>query len=242
MYAGVVTVKGPLAADAIRVVAGQTLTVRMPAQDIVLERSPVAPPAAPPSMPAPPAPDRAPVPSPPGARPGQLAPLPAGPPSRSAPMARTTSWRELIAAGRSADVVADATSRGLLLTLARGRREDLAALADAARYNRRNDLARNALRALRERFRSSDSARDAAFFLGLVEEADDPRSPRSLEWYRRYRFETPQGLYVSDALAREILLEQRIHGPSAARAAAREYLTRFPHGALAAEAARIAAP
>jgi len=137
-------------------------------------------------------------------------------------------------------VVADATSRGLGATLARARREELSALADAARYSRRNDVARSALRALRDRFRSSDSARDAAFFLGLVDEADDPRSSHALEWYRRYRAEAPRGLYEADALAHEILLEERVHGPGAARAAAREYLTRFPHGALAGDAERIA--
>jgi hypothetical protein len=247
MTAGVVTVKGPLGTDAMRVAAGQVLTVRLPGE-ISLERSPALPASAPavsePSL-APPSAeasqarggDRAAA-----SRPTARSPQNDGGASTNLARASAVSWRALIATGHSAEVVADAETRGLAAMLARGRREDLSALADAARYSRRNDVAHGALRALRERFKTTDSARDAAFFLGLVEEADDPSSPRALEWYRRYRTEAPHGLYVSDALGREILLERRIHGVGAARDAAREYLARFPHGALAVEAARIAAP
>jgi TolA-binding protein len=139
-------------------------------------------------------------------------------------------------------VVADAERRGLSLTLAQGGRDDLAALADAARYSRRNAIARRALHALRDRFATSERARDAAFFLGRLEEADDARSPRSLEWYRRYRTEAPHGLYVSDSLGREMLIMKRLYGQDAARPVAREYLERFPRGHLATQAAVIANP
>jgi hypothetical protein len=219
-------------------------SAQLPAHEMKTEPS-LAPPESPPAPAAPASPPATDVQgtvlaaSPANRGPGSARPAPerAAAPQTGAPI---TSWRDLIAAGRSADVVAEATARGLGSTLARARREDLSALADAARYSRHNDVARGALRALRDRFRSSDSAHDAAFFLGLVDEAEDPGSLHALEWYRRYRAEAPGGLYVADALAREILLEERIHGAVAARAAAREYLTRFPHGAMARDAARLA--
>jgi TolA-binding protein len=251
MRSGIVTVKGPLGSDPIRVRAGERLTVRVPEQQIQLEGS--GQPHAGPSTPMPgsastgvsgriagdvPAVE-------PGLAPPAAVVQEHGNVSRAASAAHAgggerSSWRDLVAAGRSSDVVLDAENRGLGATLAHGGRDDLAALADAARYSRRNDVAARALDALRDRFPTSDAARDAAFFLGRMEEEDNPRSPRCLEWYRRYRAEAPHGLYVSDSLGREMLTMQRLYGDDGARAIAREYLARFPGGHLAARAAQIA--
>jgi hypothetical protein len=239
MNTGVVTVKGPLGADPIRVRAGETLTVSVPEQQIQLRRHES---------------DRQ-LEAEPDAKPraAALAPpatIPGRPPApRAVASARSlssgvdrSSWRDMVAAGRSADVVLEAETRGVSVTLARGGRDELAALADAARYRRRNDIVGRTLRALRARFASSDAARDAAFFLGRLEETDDPLSPRALEWYRRYLAEAPHGLYVSDALGREMLIVQGLYGDDRARKIAREYLTRFPDGHLATRAAQIARP
>jgi TolA-binding protein len=240
MDTGVVTVKGPLGADPIRVRAGETLTVSVPEQQIQIRRHESDRPLAPEQALAPPT--------------AALAPPPAAisghpPAPRAVATTRPISsgvdrsgWRDMVAAGRSADVVFEAETRGVSVTLARGGRDELAALADAARYRRRNDIAVRTLRALRDRFPSSDVARDAAFFLARLEETDDPLSLRALEWYRRYLTETPHGLYISDALGREMLIMQRLYGDDRARAIAREYLTRFPDGHMATRAAQITKP
>ncbi len=242
MDTGVVTVKGPLGADPIRVRAGETLTVSVPEQQIQLRRhesdrqlglEPEVTPSSAALAPPPPATSGRPPSHPSWPRAEATVRSMSGGVGRS-------SWRDMVAAGRSSDVVIEAETRGIRVTLARVVRDDLAALADAARYSRRNDVAGLTLHALRNRFPASDAARDAAFFLGRLEEADNPRSPRSLDWYRRYRAETPHGLYVSDSLGREMLIMQRLYGDEAARAIGREYLARFPQGHLAARAAAIA--
>ena len=230
MFTGVVTVRGAIGTDAITVRGGQTLTIDR-SHNISLAQAAVGESA---TLTARPAPSLEP---PPASRPET-----AGPPP---PDARRTgggggSWRDWIAAGRSADVVRDAVARGLETTFARGRRDEIAALADAARYSRQVDVARGALGALRRRFATSASGRDAAFFLGMLEEGEHPGSTRALEWYRRYRAEAPSGLYIGEALGREMSLVRRLQGADAARPLARDYLTRFPHGTSAAEAADIA--
>ena len=239
MQTGTVTVKGPIGTDPIRVRGGETLTIRLPERQIQLEGAGVghastaqgpslAPAAMAPPSPSPSSTKRAPslrVVAPARTSPGDVA---------------GSRWRHLVAAGRFAEVVEDAENQGLRATLAASGRDDLTALADAARYSRRNDVSRRALHALRDRFPASDAARDAAFFLGRQEEADNPRSPRCLEWYRRYRAETPHGLYVEDSLGREMLIMERLYGGEGARAVAREYLARFPDGHLATRAAEIA--
>ena len=75
----------------------------------------------------------------------------------------------------------------------------LVALADAARYAGRNDLAERVLRAQRTRFPGTPAAGAAAFFLGRI--ADDRgAAAEGLDWYRRYLTEEPQGAYAAEAL------------------------------------------
>lgn len=255
MQTGTVTVKGPIGTDPIRVRGGETLSIRLPERQIQLEgagasqaSSEGGPSLAPPTTSPPSASTMGasltPPPPPPSSSPSSTkrAPsLPAVAPTRTtASDVAGSRWRQLVAAGRFTEVVEDAENRGLRATLAAGGRDDLTALADAARYSRRNDVSRRALHALRDRFPASDAARDAAFFLGRQEEADNPRSSRCLEWYRRYRAETPHGLYVEDSLGREMLIMERLYSGEEARAIARKYLVRFPNGHLATRAAEIA--
>jgi len=119
---------------------------------------------------------------------------------------------------------------------------ELAALADAARYRRRDDVARRALLAERARFPRSARARDAAFLLGRLEETSGG-GVRALEWYDRYLQEAPLGAYASEALARKMTATARVQGPRAAREVAATYLRRFPNGSYAASArGLLAAP
>jgi ferric-dicitrate binding protein FerR (iron transport regulator) len=138
-------------------------------------------------------------------------------------------WSRLLAKGDFADVIADAERRGIANTIAQASASDLSALADAARYTKRIDLARQVLLAVRSRFAGADHARDASFFLGRLAEAMPDRSESALGWYETYLREAPHGLYASEALGREMALLAPGE-PERARKVAGQYLARFPHG------------
>jgi hypothetical protein len=139
------------------------------------------------------------------------------------------SWSELIAKGDFSAVVQDAERRGLDVTLARGSAQDLITLADAARYTRKHETARQALLALRARFAGSDRAKDAAFFLGRLAEVGPASSDAALTWYDTYLAEASRGPYASEALGRKLTL--LVHrDPQLAHKTAHSYLQRFPEG------------
>jgi TolA-binding protein len=139
------------------------------------------------------------------------------------------SWSDLIARGDFSAVVQDAERRGLDVTLARGSAQDLITLADAARYSRKYEIARQALLALRARFAGSDRAKDAAFFLGRLAEVGLASSDAALTWYDTYLAEAGRGPYASEALGRKLTL--LVHRDrELARRTARTYLQRFPEG------------
>jgi hypothetical protein len=141
-------------------------------------------------------------------------------------------------------VVKDAERRGLDATLASASAAELTSLADAARYTRHNDLARQALLGLRARFPGTVRASDAAFFLGRLAEqpsSSSPSSPSSspgsasgaaLSWYETYLRESEHGPYAGEALGREIAMFARTDRARAQKAA-QIYLERFPHGTQA---------
>jgi len=138
-------------------------------------------------------------------------------------------WAAQVGAGEGRAVLADAEALGLEATLKRAQKPDLAALADAARYLGRAELAAQALRELRRRFPGTSHAQGAAFLLGRS--ADDRGDTRAaLAWYRRYRAEAPTGPYASEALGREMLAIEHLQGPAQAQVLAGEYLRRFPNG------------
>jgi hypothetical protein len=145
-------------------------------------------------------------------------------------------WAADLAAGRFPSIVVEATALGIDGVLARSELEELAALADAARYTRHESLARGALQALRRRFPRSEQAHMAAFHLGRMAESEqDPRA--ALSWFEAYLGEVPSGTYASEALGRKMLLVQSLDGKPAARELADTYLRRFPGGTYA-DAAR----
>jgi hypothetical protein len=144
------------------------------------------------------------------------------------------TWSELIARGEFAAVVKHATDRGLDVTLARASAADLTALADAARYTRRYDVAEQALVRVRERFPGSGRSSEAAFFLGRLAETGptSTSAKAALAWYETYLRESAQGAYAAEVLGREIALFSQTDR-TRARAAAQQYLERFPRGAQA---------
>jgi TolA-binding protein len=166
-----------------------------------------------------------------------------GPPRRAghrsaAPAASTPNraanhqWAEELADGKFAEIVDEALRIGLDTAFSSCGSDDLAALADAARYTRHYDLARGALLSHRRRFPASERAHVAAFSLGrLSETQQDVRV--ALSWFETYLMEAPDGVYASEALGRKMVLVQQLDGNEAARPLAEAYVQRFPSGTYA---------
>lgn len=142
-------------------------------------------------------------------------------------------WPEAIATGKWDRILAEVERRGIKATLESVSSEDLFALADAARYRRRIDLAREALLTERRRFPGSERALDATFLLGRMEEDRDHGARKALEWYDEYLARTPAGTYASEALGRKMTVTSSLEGAARARPIADEYLRRFPGGTYA---------
>ena len=232
MTSGSVVVTGPLINSGITLRAGQRLESLVGAGRLVLDgESPVAKEdtAAAPLNPGP------------AASPSSLAVAPPATPSGAGDLtalgrSSALDWRKKAAQGDFAEVIAAAERRGIDATLASVPLEDLAALADSARYARRTALAKRALLTERSRFPRSAAARDAAFFLGRI--AEDEGTGAS-EWYERYLSESPDGAYASQALGRKMMLAYQRGGAKSAAALASTYLEKYPSGAYAGTAKKI---
>jgi len=232
MTSGVVEARGPSPERALTLRAGESLELFL---DAAAQPAPAVTPPSAPAV-APPAPAEA------ASEAGPSAALPPGP--RASPggsrrrLARGERaeaglapghWARLIGQGEFARVVREAEQRGLDVVFASASAADLTALADAARYLRRNDLARQALLGLRARFPGTPRARDAAFFLGRLAEQLPSSPSAAVAWYETYLAEAARGPYAGEALGREIALLARTDRVRA-RQVARAYLERFPHG------------
>jgi hypothetical protein len=141
---------------------------------------------------------------------------------------RKASWADHLAHGRWDRILEEAEQKGIDATLDSASSEDLFALADAARYRRRTDLARAALLAQRRRFPGSSRSVDAAFLLGRVEESRD--RARAISWYDEYLARAAAGTYSAEAWGRKMVLTNELNGRASARPIAEEYLRRFPKG------------
>lgn len=226
---GLVSVSGPVASGPVAVRAGQRLTISLRDAQVLLRKLDDGPEdegetfeggAGDPPL----APARATEPLPPR-------------PARALRSGR--NWAAALSAGDFDAVLADA-EKDLGRSLATRSSDDLAALADAARYRRHDDVARRALHAQRRRFSGSARAADAAFFLGRLDEnAGGPGLGRALRWYDRYLAEAPNGSYAAEALGRKMVAVRELEGVEAARDIAAEYARRFPRGSYAGTARAI---
>ena len=144
---------------------------------------------------------------------------------------RKSSWADHLAHGRWDRILEEVEQRGVDATLESAPSEELFALADAARYRRRTDLARAALLAQRRRFPGSARSVDATFLLGRVEESRD--RAQALGWYDEYLERAPTGTYSAEAWGRKMVLTNELKGRASARPIAEEYLRRFPNGSYA---------
>jgi hypothetical protein len=148
-----------------------------------------------------------------------------------------SGWAERFASGDFRSIVDDADQQGLDAVLAQRSLDDLALLADAARYTGQTAVARRALLSQRERFGRSARAVDAAFMLGRLQESIDPDG--AARWYDQYLEEAPRGTYAADALGRKMMLVERLRGTAAARPIADQYLKKYPRGPHAKSAQTI---
>ena len=236
---GSVAVSGPVLQDPIVLHAGQKLTIHVREKEVLIRDidSPTA--AAPvsaaesgwiaiPTTAPSPAPSREPL-----AKRSHSSP----PPASTNPTSRR--WAAALASGNVDTILEQAESGGIEATLAAAGPDDIAALADAARYRQREDLARNALSTQRRRFPGSRWSNDAAFLLARLEETGQ-RLGVALTWYERYLNEAPMGAYAAEALGRKMTVLRRLYGDERARPVAHEYLRRFPGGTYASTARAIA--
>jgi TolA-binding protein len=142
----------------------------------------------------------------------------------------SASWQALFAAGKLDRILGEAEDAGFDASLAHRSNEDLAALADAARYRGRTDLARRTLLTQRSRFPGSSRAVEATFLLGRLDESA-ASATQALAWYDSYLGASPRGRYAAEALGRKMLVVQKLKGTVEAQPIAEEYLRRYPEGA-----------
>jgi len=153
-----------------------------------------------------------------------------------APAGEVKSWASMVALGESPRVVLEAEAMGLKSCVDRCSSSDLRALADAARYSGRLDLAEASLRTLRERY--PNQAAIAAYLLGTVDEARG-RNASALRWYEEYVAAAPNGGFSAEALAGRLRMLVVTNGNTSARKAAQQYLELYPRGVGARTAKQI---
>lgn len=223
MEKGAVVVRGPSLESGVTVSAGERFVTRVTSR---LETETTA------------SSSSAPGPAPPAPPPDSARAEPAAPPVDLEPEPAEPRWSELAARGEHRRVIEAAEARGVDSVISNGSLEDLAALADAARFTGRGAVAQRALRALRARFPGSARAKSAAFVLGRM--LDDGGNPSgALTWYDTYLSEAPGGALSAEALGRRMLALQRLGRGDEARQSARDYLKRFPKGPYAAQAEKL---
>jgi ferric-dicitrate binding protein FerR (iron transport regulator) len=258
MQAGTVSVRGPLTPQGVALQAGQHLAVDVTRGELTITESSILPGASAtsptlepsaskaPDDPPPAAPDPAPdpttkrSPTAPSPRPPASAPrLSSAPAPTESQAPAPPSFRDRVARGDFAAVITEAEARGVDAVVDGGSLADVAALADAARYAGKDDLARRALLAVRSRFVGSAEARSAAFLLGRMAQASSPDT--AVGWYDTYLTESPEGPLAPEALGRKMVAVKAASGAAASRPIAAEYLRRYPRGAFAEAANEILA-
>lgn len=148
------------------------------------------------------------------------------------------SWREHLASGASSQALVAAERSGFDSVVGLATRDELYALADAARYANRLERAKEALLALRSRFSEQGKT---AFLLGRVFADRAGAEQHAITWFETYLREEPTGSLADAATGRLIEL-YRTRDRSRARALAERYLATYPDGAHAALARSLLAP
>jgi TolA-binding protein len=232
---GRVVVSGPVSGGDVVLRSGQRLVVSLArAETLITEDKPEQALGEPIGvLPAPAATPPAVTPSIAGDKPAGSKPSTAPAPSTAAKAEGERRWADELASGHWDRILESVERAGVQATLDSAPSEELFALANAARYRRRVELARAALLAQRRRFPDSPRALDAVFLLGRVEESRTSGRARAIAWYDDYLARAPKGAYAAEALGRKMTLTSELGGPAQARPIAEEYLRRFPKGSYA---------
>jgi hypothetical protein len=237
MESGVVSVDGPRPEDTVTVRGGESLSLRLDGSRMVVVAQPPLAAGARAIAGAEVGPGPSEAPRPVDAIPAVNAPRPL--PGAALPSGR---WPERLADGEAAGILAEAQRRGIASVLAGATSEDLAALADAARFRKQDGLARRVMLAQRRRFAGTLRAEEASFLLGRLADGPGGQASDALAWYERYLREAPSGAYAAEAMGRMMLVLDRQQRSPEARAVAATYLRRFPHGVYARAARALASP
>jgi len=234
---GHVVVSGPVSAGEIALRTGQHLIVNLattatvitedkPEQEGDAVADPDHQPLPPPSL------------QPPGAVDKPVGPthVPASVPSHVVKTVDQHPWSDELARGHWDRILEDVERIGVEAALGKASSKDLFALADAARYRRRPDLARAALLAERRRFPESPRSLDALFLLGRTEESREGGAAPALDWYDEYLARAAGGAFTGEALGRKMILTDKLQGAAKAWPIAEDYLRRLPKGSYAGSA------
>ena len=165
-------------------------------------------------------------------------PLPPSAPVASETPTHIESWSVLASRGEYQSVVRDAEQRGIDTTLGSAPESELAALANAARYAGRADVAQRTLMTIRTRFPGGPQAASAAFVLGRMSE-DSGSLDSAIRWYDTYLSEAGRGALAPEAMGRKMVALRKAGQSDAARKAAEAYLSQFPAGPYAGVAREI---
>lgn len=156
------------------------------------------------------------------------------PPSLSAtavPAVAPAQWSEWVAEGRASAVLDEALPR-LDDVLREQNAPVLLALADAARFQHRDDVAEQTCETILRRFPKTAQAATARFTQGRLAEQRGALT-QALAHYEAYDVEAPEGALAAEALARRVQLESTRGDGVRACALAKTYVARFPAGPLA---------
>lgn len=150
-------------------------------------------------------------------------------PSRAS---RQQSWSAWLAKGRFTAILEDAQRLGVDRAMVSLPPSELAALAQAATYSGKTQLAETTWVSIRSRHGGSASAAAGAFFLARLEERRG-NVANAMRWLETYLSESPSGVYAAEAHGRRLVLARRLNGATSpkARELARSYIQRFPEGA-----------
>jgi TolA-binding protein len=139
-------------------------------------------------------------------------------------------WREAAKGGDLKQAYALAELSGFKAACGSANAAELLVLGDAARLSGRADRAREALLALRQRYPRDSRRAAAAFALGKV--AFDSRGAygEAAEWFATSIREAPGGPLAREAAGRRVEALRHAGDLAGVRAAATDYLARYPDG------------
>lgn len=140
---------------------------------------------------------------------------------------RSLNWAAALAQGQFSRIVEEARALGVQGCLSTCALPDVRRLADAARYTGKLELAQSAYLALRERDPSQRAT--YAYLLATAAESAGQSGP-ALGWYERCLNETGGGKLDEEARVGRLRLLDAMGRRQQSRAAARDYLDKYPQG------------